>query len=209
MFKRLLIILCFCLSYNTQAQDELLPKLQTGDLLFQNLDCGPLCDAIEAVTDGFDGHDFSHIGLVYVCNDSIYLIEAIGKDVHLTPLVTFLKRSTNKVYAATVKEQYRKIATDAVAFALLQCGTPYDDAFLYNNGKYYCSEMVYDAFKKANHDKPFFQLQPMTFKIPGKHAFFPVWIEYYKDLGMPIPEGKAGINPGGISQSNKLVILNK
>lgn len=209
MFKWLLIILCLCRANTLEAQQELLHKLHTGDLLFQNLDCGPLCDAIEAVTDGFDGHDFSHIGMVYIQNDSIYIIEAIGSNVHLTPLDDFLNRSANKVYAATVKTQYRNIAHNAAAYARQQCGIPYDDAFLYNNGKYYCSELIYDAFKKANHNKPFFQLHPMTFKIPGKTVFFPVWVNYYKQLGMPIPEGEAGINPGGISKSNKLIILNR
>ena len=72
------------------AQTNDLPPLQNGDLLFQDMDCGPICNAIEEVTEGFDGHDFSHIGLVTIQKDSIFIIEAIGKDVHLTPLATFL-----------------------------------------------------------------------------------------------------------------------
>jgi len=38
--------------------------LQPGDLLFQDLDCGPLCDAIEKVTTGYQGANFSHVGIV-------------------------------------------------------------------------------------------------------------------------------------------------
>jgi hypothetical protein len=204
------MLLC-CLSgiYTSKAQEVQLPKLQSGDLLFQNLDCGPLCNAIEAVTEGFNHHDFSHIGLVYVRQDSIYIIEAIGKNVHLTPLDIFIQRSANPIYTGRVKKQYSKMVKGAVEFALQQCGTTYDDVFIYNNGKYYCSELIYDAFKKANNDKPFFELEPMTFKIPGKESFFPAWIDYYQKLGIAIPEGEPGINPGGISRSNKLDIISK
>ena len=45
-------------------------KPQTGDLLFQDMDCGPMCDAIEAVTQGAEGAKFSHIGIVKVTNDT-------------------------------------------------------------------------------------------------------------------------------------------
>jgi len=77
-------------SISTHAQ---LPPLQEGDLLFQNLDCGPLCDAIEEVTKGYDDSSFSHIGLVVLKHDSIMVVEAIGKDVHLTTINKFIARS--------------------------------------------------------------------------------------------------------------------
>jgi hypothetical protein len=185
----------------------MLPQLKTGYLLFQDIDCGPLCDAIEAVTEGVEELDFSHIGLVYVHHDSMYVLEAIGKDVHLTSLALFTKRSSHPLVVASVKKQYEKIAARAVKIALQKCGIAYDNAFLYDNGKYYCSELIYDAFKEANNNKPFFQLTPMTFKIPGKNDFFPAWIDYYKQLGISIPEGQLGINPGGISRSDKLKII--
>jgi hypothetical protein len=184
-------------------------KLQNGDLLFQNLDCGPLCDAIEEVTAGFDGNDFSHIGLVHIEADSVYVIEAIGKGVHLTPLKAFIARSAHKVYVGRLKPRYAYLNQEALRFALSQMDKPYDDEFIYDNGRYYCSELIYDAYMKANYDKPFFTLEPMTFKRPGKDEFFPAWVEYYDRLDMPIPEGKPGINPGGISSSDKIVILNK
>lgn len=193
---------------SAQGLDEV--QLQTGDLLFQDLDCGPMCDAIEAVTEGFDGKDFSHTGLVYLRNDSVYVIEAIGKDVHLTPLAVFAQRSgDNKIYAGRLKPEYRGLIKKATDYALTQAGVAYDDVFLYDNGKYYCSELIYDAFKKANHNKPFFVLEPMTFREPGGTKYFTVWADYYKDLKEPIPEGKPGINPGGLSRSDKITILNK
>jgi hypothetical protein len=38
--------------------------LKEGDLLFQDLDSSPLCDAIELVTPGYNDANFSHIGLI-------------------------------------------------------------------------------------------------------------------------------------------------
>ena len=68
--------------------------IQEGDLLFQDLDCGPLCDAIEAVTVGAKGNKYSHCALAIRKNDSIKVIEAIGSAVTVTDLNAFLGRCT-------------------------------------------------------------------------------------------------------------------
>ncbi len=200
------MVLCLGVcSITTDAQSKI--KLQEGDLLFQNLDCGPLCDAIEKVTTGYKGLAFSHIGFVVNEKDSLYVLEAIGKDVHLTPVHIFFQRSHHAVYIGRVKSKYSSLLKDAVAFAKHQTGVLYDDVFLYNNGKYYCSELIYDAFKYANEGLPFFSLEPMTFCEPATSVFFPAWVDYYNELNIKIPEGEAGINPGGISTSRKISIL--
>lgn len=184
------------------------PKdLKNGDILFQDLDCGPMCDAIEAVTVGCQGLDFSHMGMVYLRNDSILIIESIGKGVILTPIDQFVKRTTNKHLVARLKPQYTHLISRAMGYSLLCMGMPYDDDFLYGNGKYYCSELIYDAFKHANGGKPFFKLFPMTYKEPGTDNFYPVWEHHFKQLNLPIPEGLPGCNPGGMSQSDKIRLL--
>ena len=48
---------------------------------------------------------------------------------------------------------------------------------------------------------------PMTYKQPGTNDFFPAWVEYYNELGKPIPEGLPGCNPGGMSVSDKIEIV--
>jgi len=47
----------------------------------------------------------------------------------------------------------------------------------------------------------------MTYKKNGTNTFDPAWVEYFKNLGAEIPEGKPGCNPGGISLSEELEIL--
>lgn len=182
-------------------------ELKDGDIIFQDLDCGPMCEAIEAVTQGYEGLDFSHMGMVYLRNDSILIIESIGKGVILTPVDQFLKRTVNKHLVARLKPKYTWLIPQALGYSLLCMGMPYDDDFLYGNGKYYCSELIYDAFKHANGGKPFFKLFPMTYKKPGTGDFYPVWEAHFRQLTLPVPEGLPGCNPGGMSRSDKIRII--
>lgn len=185
--------------------DSLLP----GDILFQDLDCGPLCDAIEAVTEGVNGKDFSHCGLVIEVNGQLQIIEAISNGgVVLTPVKQFVARSGSENITHTrLKPVHRHVLPMATAFAIDQLGTPYDEEYILNNGRLYCSELLYEAFKVANKNQEFFQLYPMTYRQPGSPNFFPAWEAYYDKLDQPIPEGKPGLNPGSISRSDKLIII--
>lgn len=166
-----------------------------------------MCDAIESVTRSYGTHHFSHIGLVHLRGDSVFVIEAIGSQVQLTPIHTFTARSNKPLVHARVLERYATLAHKATDTALRYLGIAYDNDFIYNNGKYYCSEMIYDAFKAANKGKPFFRLQPMTFKQPGSKQYFPVWEQHYRKLGIAIPQGQPGINPGGMSRSKKIQFI--
>jgi hypothetical protein len=47
----------------------------------------------------------------------------------------------------------------------------------------------------------------MTFNEPGTDMPFVHWVDYYEDLGHPIPEGALGLNPGGMSQSDAIEII--
>lgn len=199
---RLAYVLLF-ISSLTYSQKTI--NLKEGDIIFQSMNCD-LCKAINAVTEGFDGKDFSHLGLVHIQNDSIYVIEAAGKEVKLTALEVFKTYTTEKMYVGRLKRKYRKYIPKAIEFSIKQLGVPYDEAYLYDNGSYYCSELIYDAFLSA-YEKPFFELTPMTFKEPNSNQYFQVWIDYYENLKIEIPEGELGCNPGGISTSNKLKIV--
>jgi hypothetical protein len=186
--------------------------LQEGDLLFQNLNCGDLCDAIETVTEGVDGKDFSHCAMVVNINDTLKVIEAIGKQVQVNTIDKFISRSgdttlVKNIAVGRLKKAYENLIPNAASTAKQLVGQPYDDEFIINNGKWYCSELIYEAFKKANNQNDFFELEPMTYKDPKTNSFFPAWVDYYKKLNTDIPQGKPGTNPGLISRSNKIQII--
>ncbi len=207
-----IVILLFEISESIFSQK---PNFQfkDGDLLFQDLDCGELCTAIEKVTTGFKNAKLSHIGIVFKdINKKVFVIEAIGKSVHINPIDTFLIRSTDennnpKIMVGRLKPVYSYLIKDALKKAKELVNFPYDDEFLLNNNKYYCSELIYEIFKYANGGKDFFKLKPMTFKDPATGDFFPAWIKYYENLNISIPEGEYGLNPGSISLSEKIDII--
>ena len=181
--------------------------LRTGDFLFQDLDCGPLCDAIESVTPGLDGRHFSHVGLVERRGDGAFVIEAISAGgVVRTPATKFLARAVDnegrpQVVLRRLSPKYATLLPAALRFCGSATGTPYDDVYAMDNGRYYCSELLYDAFAAANEGEPVFALTPMTFKPPGSEDFDPAWVAYYEKLGVEIPEGEPGCNPGSLAVS--------
>ncbi len=186
--------------------------LQSGDLLFQDSDCGEFCDAIEKVTDGYQGANLSHVGMVIIKDDGPQVIEATTDGVVMTDLSTFLNRSHDsdggsKVIVGRLNAKYTRLIPSAVQYAQMLIGKKYDHVFDIKNDTYYCSELVYEAFKQANRGKEIFHLFPMTFVDPDTKETFGIWTNYYREIGEPIPEGKPGLNPGGISKSTELEIV--
>lgn len=206
MLQRLGILLLLCVLLTGCGAPSNESGLKAGDLLFQDLDCGPMCDAIEAVTEGAQGKDFSHCAMVVKVQDSLEVLEAMGKGVVLTSLKDFKARSP-KILVGRLKNGDEAFLNRACAYGLSLQGKPYDDAFMLNNDRYYCSELIYEAFKTANYGKAWFPLEPMTFKVPGSQTFYPIWVKYYATLNCPIPEGKPGLNPGSISRSESLTLF--
>jgi uncharacterized protein YycO len=165
-----------------------------------------MCNAIEEVTEGYMQRDFSHVAMIVEKDSMLYAIEAIGKYVQLNPLESFMSRvPADKMLKMRLQENFWILIPKANEIALSYVGVPYDDRFIMNNDSLYCSELIFDAFKTAQNGVPLFSLAPMTYKIPGQHSFYPVWIDYYKALGSKIPEGLPGINPGLLSRSEFLV----
>ncbi len=208
--RTLLVILLAGLAGCQARPQNFTPR--EGDLLFQDLDSGPLCDAIEAVTQGYQGDNFSHVGIAASEQGKSVVIEAGGRGVVVTPLARFLSRSADanghpKVIVGRLKPPYRAAIQPALARAKSLLGKPYDDEFLLDNGKYYCSELVYESFLDPATGKHLFQVFPMTFCPPGSHEPLPAWRDYFAAKGTPIPEGKLGCNPGGLSRSDKLEIV--
>ncbi len=200
IFFLLLIITLF--SCNEQFH------LKEGDLLFQDLDSSPLCDAIEVVTPGYKGSNFSHIGIAVLDKGTLKVLEAIPPIVQLTSLKDFLNKSSDKdgnpkVIVGRVKDEYSHSIKSAISFLFSKIGAKYDNVFIMNNDSYYCSELIYEAFQNDS----IFELKPMTFIDPQTNDTIGVWKDYYTDLEVKIPQNKLGINPGLMSLSEKIDII--
>ena len=203
----LIFVICVLASCTGQSVDT--HNVKVGDILLQDLDCGDACNAIESVTTGVDGWNLSHCGIVVEQGGQLMVVEAYGV-VQATPIDSFLARNIDSAGKAKVligRPKSQVLAVKSATLATEYVGMAYDDAFTLGDDKYYCSELVYECFKKANSGKEYFPLNIMTFKYPDTDSTIPFWIEYYQDLNQPIPEGEKGINPGAISRSNNLEII--
>ena len=219
----------FCIACgNNTTKENTEFQLEVGDLLFQDLDSSPLCDAIELVTPGFKDGNFSHVGILieggipfcidsdrrfeekyfYNLNDDFKVLEALPGGVVTTRIDSFLNRSFDqnnnpKVIIGRLKAKYQYTILDAISFLKSKIGESYDDAFIIGNNSYYCSELIYEAFLKDS----IFKLQPMTFLHPETKDTLETWKKYYSDLGVEIPQNKLGINPGIMSLSEKIEMI--
>lgn len=189
------------------AQEKPQFTLERGDLLFQDLDSDSISEAIESVTGGEKHLSFSHVGIVEInSNGDTLVLEAISKGVIYTKLNSFLQRSTTadqkpKVEVGRLKPEFSILIHKALESGKKLIGKPYDDVYLIGDSTYYCSELIYEIFLNTQDSCEIFQLNPMTFKDAKTGDFLPFWIEYYKKLGVDIPEGKPGLNPNGMSLS--------
>ena len=203
-----LFIFCLFLSCSNKEGENF--NIELGDILFQDLDSSPLCDAIEKVTPGYNNYNFSHIGIVTEIGKNIMILEAIPDKVKVTKLDSFLNRSLDsnnqpKVVVGRLKKEHKHAINDAILFLKSKIGAEYDHHFLENNNKYYCSELIYEAFQKHN----IFKIMPMTFKDPDTRETMSIWTEYYDKLNISVPEAKNGINPGLMSVSKKIEIVHE
>lgn len=208
MNRYILLILIPCFIIINQSCTK--QSFEVGDIFFQDLDCGPPCEAIEAVTSGYRGAQLSHCAIITHVGSSEYdtiLTEAIGATVTDITLHDFLNRS-NKVFVGRLKEEYQYMIPDAITHIQTNLnGKPYDYIFDLTDDTYYCSEIIYEGLKTADDTQELFALNPMTFNEPGTESPFIHWVDYYQELGHPIPEGELGLNPGGMSQSPAIAIV--
>ena len=85
---------------------------------------------------------WSHCGIIVEKSDGLYVLEAIST-VSLTPYQQWVDRGRGKrVSVKRYTEEPIKIKYSKYL------GKPYDLAFKFGNSKWYCSELVYDIYKR-------------------------------------------------------------
>lgn len=181
--------------------------VEVGDLIFIDTDCGPLCNAINAVTPSYKDLPMSHVGLKVVHEGKPVIVHASTNGVVMESLSNFLKMAKGEVVIGRIKPDYKHLLDSAMSFAKQQVGLKYNHTFTPNTNTYYCSELIYEAFKAANKGEAFFTLQPMSFINPQTNSTDTNWVQYFAQLNAPVPEGVLGCNPGEMSLSDKIDIV--
>ena len=142
MKKILLIILSLLavLLVATPLKSQRAPStsaLKEGDIVFQTSKSSQSKYIILATRS-----QWSHCGIIIERPDGLYVLEAIST-VSLTPYQQWVDRGKGKhVSMKRYTEEPVKIKYSKYL------GKPYDLAFKFGNGKWYCSELVYDIYKR-------------------------------------------------------------
>lgn len=110
---------------------------QNGDVIFHVSESGQ-SDAIKIGTLS----RYSHCGIIIMKKGKPYVLEA-ERGVELTPLSQWINRG---VMGKHYRVMRLKKETELELKYLL--GGKYDKSFQFNNGKYYCSELVWEMYKK-------------------------------------------------------------
>ena len=171
------------------------------DLIFR---VAEMTDFSKAITDATAPHDdtkFDHVGMVIWEKGSPRILEASSKTgVTLTSLEDFIKESSAGYVVKRVTVEY--LAKQVIEKAKSHIGEPYDWSYLPDNGKMYCSELVYESFISAE-GKRIFEAKPMNFRDANGHMP-QFWIDLFQKLGEEIPQGVIGTNPNDLSKATVL-----
>ena len=118
------------------AQTGPVKEVREGDVIFQTSQSqqSPL---IQIATRS----KISHCGIIVMKNGKPYVLETL-KTLVVTPLDKFIARGEGGKYwlKRSNKENIKIKYTSYL-------GKPYDLAFKFDNGKFYCSELIYDIYK--------------------------------------------------------------
>ncbi len=184
------------------------------------------CDSLSV-----DGVNVSyvHVGIVDVESDgAVFVVEANDqRGVCLTPWEEFLEsapriggrpgvtvmRVRDGVASAEDGTQEGSGAAGTAHFNAGECveraksfiGQPYDWYYLPDNGRMYCSELVWEAFRLEGGSR-IFTAAPMNFRAPdGSMPEF--WTSLFDTLGVPVPEGVPGTNPNAMASDPALAVV--
>ncbi|MDE6630201.1 MAG: hypothetical protein K2K11_02110 [Bacteroidales bacterium] len=181
---------------------------QEGDLLFVVADASAFSGAIADATAQRDSLKFSHVAIVGMKDGQPYVVEASSRcGVCRTAWDTFfscapqINGKPGVVAMRVVADSFP--ASQALARAESHLGEAYDWSFRPDNGKMYCSELVYESYRLKD-GRALFSARPMNFRdAEGNLPDF--WVSLFQELGEDIPEGLPGTNPNDLSKESSLV----
>lgn len=142
------------------------------------------------------GH-YTHVAVALSIDSGCYLYEALPRQgVVCRPL----KEAMRDYPIAQWKQLSVPFDTLRLQRVLARAvGHPYDDYFLPDNGRFYCSELVYEAYFSPDGHR-LFEAQPMNF-LAADGSMPAYWTHHFDSLGVAIPQGTPGTNPTDLAAS--------
>lgn len=164
-----------------------------------------LSKAISGVTQTDKRTTFSHMGMVEVDENGLWVIHASSKKgVSKDRIQEFVKTVEGaQTFVYRFQQAVKKDFSKQVALGNNLLGSSYNSTYILEDDGFYCSELIYVLFEEDD----LFELNPMTFKDSETDSFLPTWEKHYEELKIAIPEGKPGCNPNGMANQKDLIFL--
>lgn len=181
----------------TAASTSPTPELHPGDLLFRAGRNSAMTGAITAATGRIEAPGFSHVGIFVRYDGTDAVLEAAPEGgVRISPLREFLDGSARidgrpAAVAMRLRDTAGLAASLRRAFGFL--GLPYDCSFRPDNGKLYCSELVWESYRTPDGRRRF-PARPMNFRAAdGSMPAF--WTELFERARGSDPRRGTGDQP--------------
>lgn len=180
--------------------------LRTGDLLFQVGHESAMSGAIMAATGNDCELQFTHVGIAVIGDRADSVLEATSNGgVRMTALDEFLGKSARtKGRPLVIAKRLKDTTGVAASVCRARCfmGQPYDYSYRPDNGRMYCSELVWESYL-APDGRHIFPARPMNFRA-ADGSMPPFWSELFAKLGEEIPENVPGTNPNDMARDTAL-----
>lgn len=160
----------------------------------------------QATVHEIDALPIEHVGIVHMTDSAgMCIVEARPVyGVVVSRWVDFMERNKECVAGRlTDNEGVEK----SVERALKYVGRGYDDLFMLDTNKIYCSELVQISFLDSSGNN-IFDLVSMSF-CDASGKILDYWSEYYHSRGLCVPQGALGTNPGMIARSKAVSLLER
>ena len=158
--------------------------LETGDLIFVREDT-EMGQAIQVSTGNYSHVAIFLDGFIYHATVEGGVLSQAPEDFFEAGKVYDLYR-----YAQIDCPEVKKRAENLL-------GAPYNASFYPDGDGYYCSQFIAELL-------PIFESIPMKFGNDTQEIS-DFWIEYYRELGLPVPLNQPGTNPSQLATSPLLV----
>jgi len=180
------------------------PKVMEGDLIFHE-SLSSQGNALKAAT----GSRYTHMGIIFKEGANWFVFEAV-QPVKATPLNIWTRRGKNRHYVIKRLKNRDDILKKKTIEKMKRIGNHflgknYDNRFLWNDKKIYCSELVYKLYKRGA-GVDIGKLQKLKdFNLKHQAVRKLMKIRY----GTKVPYDEPVISPVSMFDSPKLIVVRK
>lgn len=181
-------------------------RFRNADLLFvvsgDGVCAADSMDGAIALSTGGNGLTAVHVGILELCGDSLWVIDAAPKHGVSRRSLGAFEREYSDSRIVVMRMKGVDSPAKVIERASSCIGRGYDFKYSPCNEELYCSELVQVCYLDCNGEQ-LFKCAPMNFKShDGSYPEF--WVRLFEQMGECIPQGEPGTNPNDMLRTDGL-----